>query len=47
MIQTVVSRQAGDVMKYSSQAGDVVIYEERERDIFLSRSTIGYERVRF
>lgn len=47
--QTVFSCQTGgeDVMKYSSQAdGDaVVIYVER--DIFLSRSTIGYEHTHF
>lgn len=44
MIQTVLSWQAGDVMKYPSPADAVVIYVER---YLLSRSTIGYEHIHF
>lgn len=44
MIQTVLSVQAGNVMKYSTLAGAVVIYAER---FLLSRSTNGYEHIQF
>ncbi len=44
IIQTVLSCQAGDVMKYCSPADAVVIYVER---YLLSRSTIGYEHIHF